>query len=149
MGQRPLALAVMLMLAACGKSVTAPSGATCAEMLPTPILRTAGKVDYGDFVNYRLSVTNWAEFADALFTPSPTLPPCGGNSSAARTWVDIFVDDGTRIYGYCALGSARALSTDLYLPYARARPQPRGAYIQMVDRLCNRTVTSNVAALTP
>src|SRR4029077_2672488 len=72
-----------------GASVIVPA----QSVLPNPILvfdkqeevTTAGKT----VIRYSYTVFNFDAYPAALFAASPNLPPCGKNTKAARTWVDI------------------------------------------------------------
>ena len=68
---------------------------TCSDLsdVPAPVIHLSSVEDYEPggqwFTRYRIPVTNWEDFPSVLFTPSPDLPPCGTNTSAQRTWVEI------------------------------------------------------------
>jgi len=132
-------LAALLALAAAGPAVA---------QMPTPTLRFDGtehdQAQGRAVIKYKLSVVNRASFATELFSPAPDLPPCGTNASASRTWVDIHDGErgGTRLYGFCALGSAEELGK-LSFTLPKDRPPPASVYITLVDRRANVTVTSN------
>src|SRR5262245_14279309 len=77
-------------------------GSACFPNLPTPQLVLTGTEDYIDafgtpFTRYNLCVNNWSAFPAELFKAAPDLPPCGLNTNASRTWVEIF-GDGQYIY---------------------------------------------------
>ncbi len=108
--------------------------------LPDPVLALNGTAEYtpsgGPAIMYKLKVTNWASYPDGLFVPRPDLPACGANTSASRTWVDIYNgDDNSYIYGFCALGSGSDL-TDIWfgelLPGGTT--PPAHVYIKITDR---------------
>ncbi len=118
-----------------------------AAAFPPPVLAFVGAEHYVanslDFTRYRLDVTNWADYPSSLFRASPDLAPCGLNTSASRTWVDIF--DGTtnqRIYGFCALDSNDDLR-QIWFGLPRGTAPPASVYVVMRDRRCGQTYTSN------
>ena len=126
-----------------------------AEDLPRPLLQFQKIEQYAaggkDWVRYRLEVANRALYDPALFAAAPNLPPCGSNTNAARTWVDIFrpgVDgsQGQRIYGFCALGNPDALG-QLWFAVEAGQEPPRWVYIEITDRLTNRKARSNLALI--
>jgi len=62
--------------------------------IPDPILKFTGTEEYTvagkQFLLYRLSIDNWNSYFARLFEEAPNLPPCGANTNAARTWVNIY-----------------------------------------------------------
>ena len=129
------------------------SGPAAADDLQRPVLQFQKIEQYSaggkDWVRYRLEVANRASYDPALFVPSPALPPCGTNTKASRTWVDIFKpggqgQSGQRIYGFCALGGPNDLA-QLWFAVEAGEEPPRWVYIEMTDRLTNSTVRSNLA----
>jgi hypothetical protein len=115
-------------------------------VLPIPELEATGAETYeanGEtWVRYRLRVKNWQAYGDELFAPSPDLPPCGNNSNASRTWVDIYDGSNHRLYGFCALGQA----TNLQQLWFALRPTASvvSVYIELVDRRANLSARSNL-----
>ncbi|MDD4777172.1 MAG: hypothetical protein PHV53_02670 [Fermentimonas sp.] len=95
------------------------------------------------FTRINLSVKNWKSFSNDLFIAAPSLPPCGLNSNASRTWVDIFDNKGKRLYGYCAFNSNENLKS---FSFAVAANQnlPVNVYITLTDRAQNKVYTSNI-----
>ena len=114
--------------------------------LPTPTLSFNGFDETGQIPNALLTITNRAQYPNALFAASPSLPPCGLNTSASRTWVDIFDGGGNRIYGFCALGSNVDLDG---LWFALGGASPASVYVTLTDRLSNQVYTSNVVDIPP
>jgi hypothetical protein len=100
------------------------------------------------FTTYNLDVLNYSFFADELFAPAPDLPACGLNTNSSRTWVDIYNQDGVRLYGFCALGSAADLN-DIWVSVPSGETQPTELYIVLTDRLTETTYTSNRVSLSP
>ncbi|HUR82037.1 MAG TPA: hypothetical protein VM733_14830 [Thermoanaerobaculia bacterium] len=124
-----------------------PSFAQCnTPPFPVPVVSYTGMTVEPNFNRYHFAVKNYAQFSDLLFVKSPTLPPCGLNTEASRTWVDIFRANGTRIYGYCAIHDNAQL---LRLSFAikKTDPQPKAFFITMTDRKCKRVVKSAVVPI--
>jgi hypothetical protein len=102
--------------------------------LPVPQVSVHGWTLEVGLTRYRLGVDNWQEFSDDLFAPSPDLPPCGSNTNASRTWVDILdARSGARLYGFCALGSSRDLA-HLWWAVIEGDPVPYEVQILLTDR---------------
>jgi hypothetical protein len=109
----------------------------CRKPHPNPIIKFERK-DAEDRVY--IPVLNWAAYENEMFRQAPELPPCGTNTKAARTWVDIYnADTNARIYGFCALDSNAGLK-DIWFK----APAPKGrAYIVLLDRACKKRYRSN------
>lgn len=141
-----LSASLMLALTVGAQTTQADTGS------PAPVLYLMGLEYYstgsGNFVRYRYDVLNKASYPAALFQPAPALPPCGLNTNSSRTWVDFFDKSGTRLYGFCALGSPNDLGSIWF-----ARPEgevpPSWVYIEMTDRQTNTVYRSNLAETTP
>ena len=144
-GARILFLAV-LSATGCGDS---PSGVEEQEELVEPELAFVGKVDRstpnGVFVDYLLEVTNRSEYAVALFSPRSDLPSCGVNTGS-RTWVEIYLGSGDRVYGYCAFEHPARLA-GFSFPIPPGVEPPDAAYIELWDRVRNIRVRSNLVVL--
>lgn len=95
------------------------------------------------FTRINLSVKNWGTFSNDLFSAAPSLPPCGLNTNASRTWVDIFDNNGKRLYGYCAFNSNENLKSFSFA-VAAYQPLPASVYITLTDRVQNKVYTSNI-----
>ena len=134
-------------------TVTAGVGSSRADTgSPDPVLYLTG-LDYystgsGTFVRYEYDVLNKASYPAALFQAAPSLPPCGNNSNAARTWVDFFDKSGNRLYGFCALGSPNDLGS-IWFALPEGQVPPSWIYIEMRDRETNTIYRSNLAETTP
>ncbi len=102
----------------------------------------------GKFIRYRLDVPNKMSFPADLFIASPGLPPCGTNANASRSWLDVFDAKGTRLYGFCALGSPTDLGT-VWFAVPEGTPAPGAVYIEIWDRLTNKRYRSNPVELAP
>jgi hypothetical protein len=123
-----------------------------ANAFPAPVLQSTGTESYSvqgnAFTRYKLSVSNRASYPNSLFRPSPDLPPCGQNASAARTWVDIYDGDtDQRIYGFCALDSADDLDR-LWFGLPQGDAPPGSVYVVLRDRRCPANYTSNPVSIT-
>jgi hypothetical protein len=122
----------------------------CYPDLPAPSLIYTGKEDYTvedrAYTRYRFEVANDEDFPDELFAPAPYLPPCGGNLNASRAWVDIFDDNDTRLYGFCALESSSHLDL-IWFGLPQGAAPPPYVYIKIIDRLCNIVYTSTNASI--
>lgn len=101
-----------------------------------------------NWIRYKYDVLNKMVYPPALFAPAPTLPPCGSNTNSARTWVDFFKQDGTRIYGFCALGKPEDLG-GIWFALGEDVIPPSWVYIEMNDRQTNTKYKSNLADTTP
>jgi hypothetical protein len=144
-------LAATLLLAMMASS--SPSRAVATQSrLPNPVLYYTGAPEYftkggQDFIRYTYNVDNSSAYPDEMFAPAPTLPPCGTNAKASRTWVDILDSRGKRIYGFCALGKASSLNGIWFALPADEIP-PSYVYIEMTDRQTNTKYKSNLADTT-
>lgn len=119
--------------------------------LPTPQLEITGQevteVRGTTWLRYKLRVANWQAYGDERFAPAPDLPPCGLNTNASRTWVNIFDSNNQRIYGFCALGKASDLE-NLWVATQPTAPL-QGIYIELVDRRANLSARSNTVVPPP
>jgi hypothetical protein len=97
-----------------------------------------------EFIRYRFEVDNFASYPDTIFAPSPELPPCGKNTKASRTWVDVYSQDGKRLQGFCAFGKASDLNSVWFALESDAVP-PSWVYIELNDRTTNTKYKSNLA----
>jgi hypothetical protein len=121
----------------------------CINDCPNPVLALKEAVSTQSGTTFNLTVTNRSSYPDAMFASSPSLPPCGLNTSASRTWVDIY--DGVtnaRIYGFCALSAAEQLNNIWFFAPA-AGPFPTSVYIKMTDRLTGLVYGSNILSVVP
>ena len=122
--------------------------APAAAVLPNPILYLIGTEFYTangqSFIRYRYNVLNVQAYPAAMFATAPALPPCGLNRNSARTWVDIFESRGTRLYGFCALGSPSDLN-QIWFALPEGQIPPSYIYIELNDRQTNTKYRSNLA----
>lgn len=123
---------------------------SCYPTLPDPQLVFTGMEDYTansqEWTRFLLSVTNRSAFPDALFEPAPHLPPCGLNTNSSRTWVNIYDDQDHYLYGFCALSQADDLD-DISFAIPRGSTPPNAVYIELLDRECDITYTSNAVLI--
>ena len=119
---------------------------------PSPILYLTGVEAYStggkDWMRHNYDVLNKDLYDPALFAAAPTLPPCGLNNNAARTWVDFYDAQGNRLYGFCALGSPADLGR-IWFATEEGTVPPSWVYIQMHDRQTNTIYKSNLAETVP
>jgi hypothetical protein len=129
------------------------AGASAAQTptapLPNPILYLLHTEPYttggGAFVRYRYDVLNREAYPAAMFAPAPSLPPCGRNANASRTWVDIFeYPTNRRLYGFCALGNPNDLS-QIWFALPEGQLPPSYIYIELNDRQTGTRYRSNLA----
>jgi hypothetical protein len=122
-------------------------GYSCYPDLPQPQLSFThhDTVTINDIVRIRywFAVDNYDVFPDELFERSPHLPPCGLNTSASRSWVNVFQSDHLRINGFCSFNSAEDL-TSIWFGREEGVQPPPSIYITINDRQCDLTYTSNV-----
>jgi hypothetical protein len=116
-------------------------GAKCYPELPAPQLVLQSTTNANGVVRFELDVANYGTFPNDLFVAAPDLAPCGLNTSASRTWVDILDGAGNYLFGFCSFGQAPDLNL-LWFQTTVAQ-WPAEAYIKLTDRRCNITYTSN------
>ncbi|HEV2912065.1 MAG TPA: hypothetical protein VGX92_02005 [Pyrinomonadaceae bacterium] len=119
--------------------------------LPNPIAVYLGpefyQQDGKQWTRYKLAVFNLEEYPNELFAPAPNLPPCGQNTKAARTWVEITDGAGKRIYGFCALGSRDDLAK-LWFAVETDTIPPSWVYVILNDRQTGKSYKSNAVETT-
>ena len=120
-------------------------------VLPNPVLFMVSteyyEVNGQGFIRYRYNVLNSSAYPADLFAAAPQLPPCGNNTRAARSWVDIFDQRGHRMYGFCALGSPSDLN-QIWFALPEGQVPPSYIYIEINDRQTNTKYRSNLADTT-
>jgi len=129
-------------------------GAVAVAMgeLPPPLVTLEDVQTYTfngtTYERFLFDVENFSEYPQELFDAAPSLPPCGLNTSAPRTWVRIYdAEDDGYVYGFCSLGSPASLNAIWF-----ARPQgtaPDAVYVQLEDRETGRVYRSNRIETTP
>lgn len=133
-------------------TLTTQSIVSAPEPLPNPVLYLTGTETYQtggkEFIRYKFDVLNKGSYPAELFAAAPTLPPCGANTKASRTWVDFFDSSGKRLNGFCALGKPDDLSGIWFALESSVVP-PSYVYIEMNDRQTNTKYKSNLAETTP
>lgn len=148
MRDRSFAYTAAALFCACAIAATAGSVNAQGAPLPNPVLVFEGAEPYtasgAAYTRYNYFVFNSTAYPDAMFAAAPTLPPCGANTNASRTWVDLFDQRGKRLYGFCALGRADDLNTIWFALPADQVP-PSYIYIEMNDRQTNTKYKSNLA----
>lgn len=131
--------------------VLAVQNVASAPVLPNPILYFLGAeyvtINGKQFTRYHYDVLNKDQYPDSMFAASPNLPPCGANTKAARTWVDIYNQAGKRLNGFCALGKSADLGS-IYFALETDVIPPSYVYIELNDRQTNTKFKSNLADTT-
>jgi len=126
--------------------IAVSAAVVAGQGLPKPrlgLIRTDDVTDKGRRLRiYTIEITNRTEFSDELFAASADLPPCGTNTNSARTWINVYVDNGRRVYGWCAIHSIAELSS-LKFNIPADDPQPAKIYVDFVDRREGKIVKSN------
>jgi hypothetical protein len=100
-----------------------------------------------NWIRYRYDVLNKNAYPAAMFAAAPSLPPCGSNTNASRTWVDFFDSTGKRLYGFCALSNPADLGKIWFAMEEGVIP-PSYVYIELNDRQTNTKYKSNLADTT-
>jgi hypothetical protein len=122
-----------------------------APVLPNPILMFLGpehvEISGKQMIRYHFEVFNKSEYPQELFASAPELPPCGSNTKASRTWVDIYEQNGNRLNGFCALGKPDDLGVIWFALDDSAVP-PSWIYIELTDRKTGTKYKSNLAETT-
>ena len=131
--------------------VFASQSVASAPVLPNPVLYLLGLEYYTNggknFVRYRFDVANKDVYPDDMFAKSPALPPCGNNTQAARTWVDVMDQSGKKLQGFCAFGKSSDLGT-IWFALEEGTVPPSWIYIEMNDRKTNTKYKSNLSDTT-
>ena len=137
-----LALATLFLLIAVNKS---------NAQIPKPVLYLThteqATVNGKNVARYFYDVANKDSFPASLFAAAPALPPCGANTKASRTWVDVYDQRGKRLNGFCALSSPKDLSSLWFALEVDVVP-PSWVYIELTDRQTNTKYKSNLADTT-
>jgi hypothetical protein len=145
---RTRALLLLVIVAGCfgvsGRAASTPA-------LPNPVIYFMGpeafQLSGKTFIRYKYDVFNKDAYPADMFASSPNLPPCGSNTKASRTWVDLFDQNGKRLYGFCALGKPADLN-QIYFSLEDGVVPPSWIYIEMTDRQTNTKYKSNLAETT-
>ena len=120
-------------------------------IIPAPVLVLSGQERYSAsgkrWTRYRYFIENFAEFPTELFTAAPGLPPCGANTRASRTWVDVYNSTGKRLNGFCAFSKPGDLNK-IWFALEEGVIPPSYVYIELNDRQTNTKYKSNLAETT-
>jgi len=131
--------------------VFATHGSAAAPVLQNPVLYFLGpeyaQVNGKQITRYRFDVLNKDQYPDDMFAQSPDLPPCGANTKAARTWIDIYDQSGKRLNGFCALGKSADLNGIWFALDTDVIP-PSYIYIELNDRKTSTKYKSNLSETT-
>jgi hypothetical protein len=131
--------------------VIATHGSAAAPVLPNPILYFLGaeyvQINGKQITRYRFDVLNKDQYPNDMFAQAPDLPPCGANTKAARTWVDIYDQTGKRLNGFCALGKSADLN-GIWFGLETDIIPPSYIYIELNDRKTNTKYKSNLSDTT-
>ena len=128
------------------------STAPARRVLPNPVLYLS-KLEYfqsggKNYVRYLFGVDNSDAYPADMFAAAPNLPPCGQNTKSARTWVDIYDQQGKRLYGFCALSKPADLN-GIWFALEETVIPPSYVYIELNDRANNTKYKSNLADTMP
>ena len=138
-------LVVTVLLAFAAKSAVAQ------QSLPNPSLLFLGQeqaeVDGKKITRYHFEIVNKDKYPAELFMAAPDLPPCGKNAKASRTWVDLYTQNGKRLYGFCAFTKPDDLSR-LWFALDQDEVPPSWIYVELQDRKTNTKYKSNLAETT-
>ncbi len=119
--------------------------------VPNPVLYFTGseaiKRDQKNFIRFRYDVSNKDKYPAEMFAAAPDLPPCGKNTKASRTWVDIYDQGGKRLYGFCAISKPADLN-QIWFELEEGAAPPSYVYIELLDRQTNTKYKSNLAETT-
>ena len=131
--------------------VFATHGSAAAPIIPNPILNFLGaeyvQINGKQITRYRFDVVNKEQYPDEMFAQSPDLPPCGANTKAARTWVDLYDQSGKRLNGFCALAKSADLNA-IWFGLESSIIPPSYIYIELNDRKTNTKYKSNLSDTT-
>ena len=137
-----LGLAVLLI------STSATAQVASAPELPKPVLYLTSTETFQQgkktFVRYKYDVFNKEAYPVAMFAAAPKLPPCGTNTKASRTWVDIYDQSGKRLNGFCALKKPGDLNL-IWFAIEDGIIPPSYVYIELNDRQTGKKYKSNLA----
>lgn len=122
-----------------------------APPVPNPVIYLMGTEAFQQgaktFIRYRYDVFNKDEYPAEMFAAAPGFPPCGLNTKAPRTWVDIFDSRGKRLNGFCALGKSSDLG-QIWFALEEGVVPPSYVYIELTDRQTNTKYKSNLVDTT-
>lgn len=143
MRKTPFVLSVAFLIVATQSAISAP--------LPNPVLYIIGAeyavVSGQNIVRYKFDVMNKDAYPADMFAAAPSLPACGLNTNASRSWVDMYDQRGKRLNGFCALGSPSNLN-GIWFAMSVDEVPPSWIYIEITDRQTNVKYRSNLAETT-
>ncbi|MFN2532499.1 MAG: hypothetical protein ABR555_14500 [Pyrinomonadaceae bacterium] len=141
---------LLILTTACLLLTAAETHAVRSE-LPNPVIMFthAEAVTIGgkDLTRYYFDVDNKEAYPAELFAADLTLPPCGNNKNASRTWIDIYEQNGTRLNGFCNIKNPKDLN-QLWFALDRDAIPPSWIYVVFTDRRNNTKYKSNLADTT-
>ena len=144
-------LAGMFLLAAFLYCSIYCTGQVTPPPVPKPVLYFIGQEPYStgtsSFIRYRYGVFNSSDYPNELFAAAPKLPPCGSNTNAARSWVDVFEMNGRRLSGFCAIQKSGDLNM-IWFSLPEGVVPPSWIYIELTDRQTSTKYKSNLAEST-
>jgi hypothetical protein len=140
-----LSAALVLTIGVVVRTSTAPLA------IPNPVLVLSGQAPFTakgkQLMRYNYFVENSSSFPNALFAAAPGLPPCGANTRASRTWVDVYDSTGKRLNGFCAFSKPGDLNK-IWFALGEGVIPPSYVYIELNDRQTNTKYKSNLADTT-
>ena len=141
---------VLLTILACAVTIVAQTTPAAPDP-PNPVLAFLGN-EYVEssgkkMMRYYFDVHNKDEYPADMFAAAPALPPCGTNTKASRTWVDIYDQNGKKLNSFCALGKPADLSR-IWFALSAVEVPPSWVYIEFNDRKTNKKYKSNLAETT-
>ena len=140
--RKPLLVAVVFAV------VLVTQSSSAAPPIPNPILFIVSQefatVSGKQIVRYNYDVFNKDAYPAEMFAAAPSLPACGANRNASRTWVDFYDQQGKKLNGFCALGKPSDLGK-IWVSFEVDTIPPSWIYIEMTDRQTNTKYKSNLA----
>lgn len=144
-------LLILATLMMANQAMMATTVAAQQPALPNPVAILLAPAFYEQggkqWKRYNLMVFNYEVYPNTMFAAAPSLPPCGQNTNASRTWVEIMDQSGKRLYGFCALGSNTDL-TKLWFALEADIIPPSWVYVVLNDRQAGKTYKSNLVETT-
>src|SRR5687768_2243894 len=136
----PRRTALLLLFVISLLAIASKTALTQQRPLPNPVLYLVGVEIFENagkqWIRYKFGVDNFESYPNELFAPAPELPPCGNNTNASRTWVEMYAQDGKRLNGFCALANHDGLK-QLWFALETIDVPPSWVYIELNDRKTN------------